>query len=67
MQHMSNESFEKDPLTGNRKVTVSVQVAPETLEVIDQLAADQQRSRSNMVSLIIALGLVAHASNRGSL
>jgi hypothetical protein len=35
--------------------------------VIDQLATDEQRSRSNMVSLIIALGLVAHASNRGPL
>lgn len=42
---------------GIEKRVVSVRIAPETLDKIKQLAKLHQRSRSNMIQIIIEEGL----------
>jgi metal-responsive CopG/Arc/MetJ family transcriptional regulator len=51
-------------VTGNRRITVSINLTQNMLEAIDFLANEQKRSRSNMVEVLIAHGLVMDASGR---
>ena len=59
-----SEKADKNPATGFIKVKVSISIDPALLESIDFLAVDKRRSRSSMIELLLAHGLVAEATGK---